>query len=62
MKRQPAGRKRRAFHRTAGRAFGVRQTAGVRRSGGNVAPWFLKEFGSRPAHKLKPSPTLAQVA
>lgn len=31
------------------------------RSGGNASPWFLREFGARPASKLKPLP-LADVA
>lgn len=30
------------------------------RSGLNASPWFLREKGSRPAHKLKPA--LADVA
>lgn len=35
------------------RFFSVPQL-GKRRSGRNVSPWFIKVWGSRPAHKLKP--------
>lgn len=29
------------------------------RSGRNSAPWYLKVWGSRPAHKLTPAPAAA---
>lgn len=57
MKRAPAGHRARAWKRARRRT----PSAGVARSGRNSAPWFLKGWGSRPAHKLTPA-SLAHVA
>lgn len=56
-------RPKRSQHRNQGRRFarpqGQDRAAPVR---GNMAPWFLKSFGSRPASKLKPAAQTVEEA
>ena len=42
-----------------GRRSGMAPRLEKQRSGGNVSPWFLRSYGSRPAHKLRPARTEA---
>lgn len=41
--------------------FGYESSAAIQRSGRKFEPWFLKSFGSRPEHKLKPPPASEPV-
>lgn len=43
-----------AFHRRQSRRYAWPDPR-KQRSGGNVSPWFLQAWGSRPSHKLTPA-------
>lgn len=47
------GHRARAFHRGGGRRLTAAPSLAPR-SGRNSSPWYLKQYGSRPAGKLRP--------